>query len=144
MKRVVILFWFTIVLGFVVSPVAIIGVTAAKGTPFTSAASEWFGNLFRLGFNEFLIALIGGLPFSGAAVFSLFHLSAEQAPRGRWAGIAGALGAGIAMSLWIHISILTSRSSTAGIGFLLLPFAILFVMPIGYLAGRLIAKPRAT
>jgi hypothetical protein len=142
MKRVVILFWLTIVLGFVLSPIAVIGVETAKGAPFAPAAAEWIGNLFRPGYYEFEIALIAAGPFLGAAVFSLFHLSAGQVPRGRWAGAAGALCAGVAVSLWIQVNILTSRSSTAAIGYLMLPFETLFVMPIGYLAGRLIAKLR--
>jgi len=144
MKRVVILFWLTVVLGFVVSPIAVIGVGTAKGVSLAVAAAEWIGNLFRPGYYELPIALLAAVPFLGAAVFSLFHLSAGQVPRGRWAGVTGALCAGVAVSLWIHINILTSRSSTAAIGYLLLPFEILFVMPIGYLAGRLIAKLRFT
>jgi len=143
MKRVIILFWLTIALGFVVSPIVAIGAETAKGTPLATALSQWIGHLFEPGYNEFLLALITALPFLVAAVFFLFHLHAEEIPRGRWAGVAGALCAGSAMSLWGLVAIRMSRSSTAAIGYIFLPVEVLFVMPAGYIIGRLIAKLRS-
>jgi hypothetical protein len=143
MKRVTILFWLTVALGFVVSPIVAIGAETAKGTPFASAVSQWVGHLFEPGYNEFLLALIAAAPFLAAAVFGLFHLSGERIARGRWAGVAGALCAGAALTLWGLIAIRMSRSSTAAIGYLFLPFEVLFAMPIGYVAGRLIARLRS-
>jgi hypothetical protein len=140
MKRVIVLFWAAIAFGFAVSPVVAIAAETAKGTPFASAVSQWMGHLFEPGYNEFLIALFTSLPFVAAAVFLMFHLAAEQIPRGRWAGVAGALCTGTALTLWALIAIRTSRSSTASIGYIFLPFEVLFVMPIGYLAGRLVGK----
>jgi hypothetical protein len=144
MKRVTILFWLTIAFGFVVSPIIAVGTEIAKGAPFASAASQWIGHLFEPGYNEFALALIAALPFLAAAVFTLFHLSGEQTPRGRWAGVAGALCAGAALTLWGLISIRLSRSSTASIGYLFLPFEVLLIMAIGYAAGRFIAKARTS
>jgi hypothetical protein len=143
MKRVIILFWLTSAWGFVVLPVVAIGAETAKGTPFPSALSQWIRHLFAPGYNEFLLALITALPFLVAAVFILFHLAAEQIPPGRWSGVAGALCAGAAVSLWGQIAIRMSRSSTAAIGYIFLPFEVLLVMLIGYIAGRLIAKLRS-
>ena len=142
MKRATVLFWLTVALGFAVSPLVAIGVETAKGTPLASATGEWIGHLFEPGYNEFLLALITALPFLAAAVFTLFHLTGEQIPRGRWAGVSGALCAGAAVCLWGLIAIRMSRSSTAAIGYLFLPVGVLFVMPLGYIAGRLIAKLR--
>jgi hypothetical protein len=146
MKRVVILFWLTVVFGFAVSPVVAVGTSAVKGAPIASAIEELIGHLFEPGYNEFLIAFITALPFLAAAVFLLFHLSTEQVPRGRLSGVAGTLCAGAGLTLWVLIEIRTSRSSTASIGFLFLPFEVLFAMLIGYVAGRLMAKlrPRST
>ena len=143
MKRVTVLFWATIAFGFAVSPLIAIGTEIAKGAPFASALSQWMGHLFEPGYNEFLIALFTSLPFVAAAVFLMFHLAAGQIPRGRWAGVAGALCTGTALTLWALIAIRMSRSSTASIGYLVLPFEVLFVMPIGYVAGRLLVKLKA-
>jgi hypothetical protein len=142
MKRVIVVFWLTVALGFAVSPLAAIGAEIAKGTPFASAAAEWIGHLFEPGYNEFLLSLITAVPFLAVAVFSLFHLTGEQIPPGRWAGVNGALCAGAAVCLWRLIAIRMSRSSTAAIGYLFLPVEVLFVLPFGYVTGRLIAKLR--
>lgn len=142
MKRVVILFWLTIAFGLAVSPIVAIGAATAKGTPFASAVSQWTGHLFEPGYSEFLLALINVLPFLAAAVFLLIHLTAEQVPRRRWAGVAGALCAGAALSLWGLIAIRMSHSSTAAIGYMFLPFEVFFAMLIGYIVGRLIVKVR--
>lgn len=140
MKRVTVVFWTTIAFGFAVSPLVAVGALTAKGTPFASAVSEFMGHLFEPGYNEFLIALFTSMPFVAAAVFLMFHLAAEQKPLGRWAGVAGALCTGTVLSLWGHIAIRMSRSSTASIGYVFLPFEVFFVMPIGYVAGRLFLK----
>jgi hypothetical protein len=50
---------------------------------------------------------------------------------------------GIDLTLWALIAIRMSRSSTASIGYIFLPFEVLFVMPIGYVAGRLLVKLKA-
>ena len=143
MKPATILFRLTIAFGLGVSPIVAIGAETAKGTWFPSAVTQWIGHLFEPGYNEFLLTLITALPFLLAAVFIRFHLGGEQIPRGRWAGVVGALSASAALSLWGLIAIRMSRSSTAAIGYLFLPFYVLFAMPIGYVAGRLIAKLRS-
>jgi hypothetical protein len=139
-KRVTIFFWLTIACGCAVSPIVAIGTEAAKGTPFPAAVSEWIGRLFKPGYNEFLLTMIIALPFVAAGVLFLFHLAAERVPRGRWAGAGGALCAGAALSVWGLTAIRMSRSSTAAIGFLALPFEVAVAMLMGYLAGRLVDK----
>ena len=140
MKPATILFWLTVAFGFAVSPVVAIGVDTAKGAPFHSAIAQLIEHLFEPGYNEFLLALITAVPFLAIAIFLLFHLSAEPAPRRRWAGISGALCVGAALTLWVLIAIRMSRASTASIGYIFLPFEVLIVMPIGYIAGRVVAK----
>jgi hypothetical protein len=141
-KRVILLFWLTIGFGFAVSPVVAIGASAAKGASIASAISEWRGNLFEPGFNEYLLTLIVAAPFLAAAIFLLFHLSGEEVQRNRLAGVAGSLCTGAALVLWGLIAIRTSGSSTAAIGYLFLPFEVLVAMLIGYIGGRLAAKLR--
>ena len=140
MKRAVLLFWATISFGFAVSPAIAVGAGMARGASFSSAVSQWAGHLFEPGYNEFLLALAAALPFISAGIFSLFHLAAGQIPRGRFAGVVGALCAGAGLTLWGLIAIRMSRSSTASIGYLFLPIEVQLVMPIGYVAGRLLAK----
>lgn len=140
MKRVVVLFWATVAAGFAVSPATAIGAGIDKGMALEAAAEEWVSHLFQPGYNEFPLALFTAAPFLAAAVFLLFHLTAERVSPGRWAGMAGALCAGMGLAVWVLVAIRTSRSSTAGIGFLFVPFEVVVAMGIGYAAGRLVAR----
>jgi hypothetical protein len=138
MKRAVALFWLIIATGVCVPAIVAIATDTAKGDDLPSAAARWFEHLFEPGYNEFLLTLIGAAPFLVLAVFSLFHATSGK----RVAGVAGALMAAAAVTIWGEIAIRTSRSSTAAIGFLFLPFEAAMVMPAGYLVGRLVAKIR--
>jgi hypothetical protein len=140
MKRATVLFWLIIAFGVAVTPVVAIGAETVKGTPFVSAVGHWIGHLFEPGYNEFLLTLITAAPFIGIAVFSLVHLSGDPVPRGRWSGVAGMLCAGAALCLWGLIAIRMSRSSTASIGYFFLPIEVFFVMPVGYVVGRVVGK----
>ena len=148
MKRVVILFWLTVALGLVLSPAVAIGTSVARGIALKSATLQWIVHLFEPGFNEFLLTLFVAAPFAALAVFLLFHLTAENVPlpQGRLAGVVGSLCAGVALTLSGLIEIRVSRSSTASIGYIFLPFEVLLIMLIGYGAGRRVAKlrPRST
>ena len=143
MKPATNLLWLTIAFGLLASPVVAIGAETAKGTPLPLAVSHWIAHLFEPGYNEYLLVLITAFPFLAAAVFARFHLASEQASRGRWAGIAGALSVGAMLTLWILIGVRISRSSTASIGYIFMPFEVLLFMPFGYIAGRLVAKLRS-
>jgi hypothetical protein len=114
-------------------------VDAVKGTPPVVAAAHWIGHLFEPGYNEFLLTMITAVPFLALAVFAVFHTTTENASA-RVAGIAGALALGGALLIWTQVSIRTSRSSTAAIGYLFIPFGVALVMPFGYLAGRLFRR----
>ncbi len=143
MKRVPLYFWLVIVFGFVVAPLVAVGAGIAKGSPIVPAVTDWIGHLFEPGYNEFLIALINALPFVALGVFLIFHLTGERVPNGRLIGIFGAFCAGAVLDLWGLAAIRLSRSSTASIGYIFLPFEVSVVMPVGYVVGRLIAKTLA-
>ncbi len=101
--------------------------------------------LFAPGHNVFLIGVLNWVPFAVYAAFALLHLGPAErhgAPivRRRLGGVAGAGLALVAASLWLHVAILTSRSSTAAIGYLFLPLELLVAVPVGYAGGRLAAS----
>jgi hypothetical protein len=100
--------------------------------------------LFAPGYNVFLIGVLDAAPFAAYAVFALVHLGTAnrrgaEVARRRLAGVAAAGLALLGAALWVHLSILTSRSSTAALGYLVLPLELLPVLPVGYAAGRLAA-----
>ena len=145
-RRVLVLFWVTVVFGFAVSPLIFIGTSVARGRAVASAAGEWTASLFKPGYNEYLVDLLMAAPFLAAAVFLLSHLSGPRVTRGRWAGITGALAAGAALTLWGLIAIRMSSSSTAAIAYIFLPFEVVIAMLVGYAGGRVVEKlrPRST
>jgi hypothetical protein len=80
-------------------------------------------------------------------VICLLHLGKAQAHGASLVTrrIGGALVAAlfmVAVSLWGNISIFASRSSTAPIGFVFLPFYLLIGGALGYGLGRLVVRLR--
>ncbi|MDH4189567.1 MAG: hypothetical protein OEW21_05125, partial [Betaproteobacteria bacterium] len=60
--------------------------------------------------------------------------------------LGGALGAGlllVGVSLWVDTSIFASRSSTAAIGFLLMPIYLVVAAALGYGIGRMLGASLA-
>ena len=93
------------------------------------------------------LSLLGAAPFAVYAMFTLFHLGTaprhgDDIARRRRLALLLTLAAMIAASVWGHYSILTARGSTAGIGFLFLPFYVSAAMLAGYGVGRGIAWHR--
>jgi hypothetical protein len=112
---------------------------SSKRDRLPQAVAQWIEHLFEPGYNEFLLTFTSAAPFIVLAVFSLFHLSGENASK-RLAGISGGLVLGTGLLIWGLVTIRMSHSSTAAIGFLFLPFEVAIFMPIGYLAGRLVRR----
>ena len=86
-------------------------------------------------------------PFVAFGVICLLHLGKAQAHGASLVTrrIGGALVAAlfmVAVSLWGNISIFASRSSTAPIGFVFLPFYLLIGGALGYGLGRLVVRLR--
>jgi hypothetical protein len=138
-KRATGMFWLIVAFGLCVPPVVAIGTEVVKGTPLASASGQWIEHLFQPGFNEFLLTLFTATPFIVLAVFSIFHLTSENASK-RLAGVSGALAVGAGLMIWGLVAIRMSHGSTAAIGFVFLPFEVAIVMPVGYLAGRLFGR----
>lgn len=94
-----------------------------------------------------IMTALHAAPFAAFAVFCLLHLGKAPAGDSSLAArrLGGALAAAllmVAVSLWGNISIFALRSSTAAIGFIFLPFYVLFAGALGYGLGRLIARLR--
>lgn len=90
------------------------------------------------------LSLLGAAPFAVYAVFALIHLGTAPrhgalVTRRRRFALFTAAAAMLGVSIWGHLAILTARGSTAGIGFLFLPFYVLIAMLVGYGLGRWIA-----
>lgn len=90
------------------------------------------------------LSLLGLAPFAVYAVFALIHLGTAPrhgalVTRRRRLALLVAAAAMLGMSIWGHLAILTARGSTAGIGFLFLPFYVLIAMLVAFGLGRWIA-----
>ena len=101
--------------------------------------------LFAPGSGVVLLTALGAAPFIAYAVFALFHLGLADRRGARLArlrrlGMLVAWAAMTACALWGHAAILTARGSTAGLGFLFLPFCVLFAAVLGYGLGRWIGS----
>lgn len=106
---------------------------------------EFWMLLFTPGYHFYLIGIVNAAPFILFAVFLFLHLGfspragALVARRRVW-GVSAAALVGLALSAWLVVSIMTSRSSTAAIGYLFLPFYVGAALAIGYGCGRLLGR----
>ena len=94
-----------------------------------------------------ILTALHAAPFVAFGVFCLLHLGKAPANDASLASrrLGGALAAAllmVAVSLWGNISIFASRSSTAPIGFVFLPFYLLIAGALGYGLGRLVVRYR--
>lgn len=138
----VLIFWGSIILG-VVLPWAVFIVTHRHNDP--RVLETFWRDLLGPDPWMLLAGVFNGIPFLVYAVFALLHLgkAAGHGAAVAWRRLSGVLTAGAAMtaiSLWGNIAILTSRSSTASIGFLFLPIYLLLALAAGYGLGRLLAR----
>jgi hypothetical protein len=110
------------------------------------SSSQAFGdlsmNLFAPGYNYFLIGAWNGSAYVVYAVIVLFavgraHVRGPQVALRRLTGAQLALVAMLAVNAWADISIMTSRSSTAAIGYLFVPATTLVAAGLGCVVGRL-------
>lgn len=101
--------------------------------------------LFMPGDGLLALTLLGAAPFAIYAIFALIHLGTAPrrgalVARRRGFALLLAFAAMVAVSVWGHHAILTAKGSTAGIGFIFLPFYVLFALPVAYGIGRWIAR----
>lgn len=146
-------YWGSLVIGFLLPWVTTVAVDIGhRHRPVAEAVASFFSGfwlrLFAPGEGLLWLALLGAAPFAVFAVFTLLHLGTAwrhglDVARRRIVGVAFAFAAMLAISIWGHVSIMTARGSTAGIGFLFLPIYTLFALPVGYGLGRLVARIQA-
>jgi hypothetical protein len=144
------LYWGSLALGFMLPWVMTITADVFhRQRSLAEASTKLFADihvrLFAPSDGTLFLALLSMAPFVVYAVFTLLHLG--KGPRlgtlvthRRLIGVLCAAIAMIVVSVWGHYSILTARGSTAGIGFIFLPFYVLFAMLLGYGLGRLLAR----
>ena len=132
--------WCGVAAGLLLPAMVSMAVEILRGQSPIGSFEERISNLFRPGYNEFLIAVFNTVPFALVAVAS--RLSGTRA---HFWGIVAAVGATFTFSLWFLIAIRTTRSSTAGIGYLFFPIELSLTLPItygvGFLLGKKFAKP---
>lgn len=145
-----ILYWGSLTLGFVLPWIMTVAADVFhRQRSLAEAGAKLFDafhvRLFAPGDGTLFLALLSMVPFVIYAVFTLLHL--RKGPRlgalitrRRLVSVVCAAMTMIAISVWGHYSILTARGSTAGIGFIFLPFYVLFAMLPGYGLGRLLAR----
>lgn len=140
------LYWGSLAVG-VMSPLGMqIGIEVwRRKTPLAVFLDGIYVRIFGPGDGLLMLTLLGAAPFATYAIFALFHLG--TAPRHgalvahrRGFALLLAFAAMVAVSVWGHYAILTAKGSTAGIGFIFLPFYVLFAMPVAYGIGRWLAR----
>lgn len=116
-----------------------------RKTPLTVYFEGVYVRLFMPGDGLLALTLLGAAPFAIHAIFALIHLGTAPrrgalVARRRGFALLLAFAAMVAVSAWGHHAILTAKGSTAGIGFIFLPFYVLFALPVAYGIGRWIAR----
>ena len=119
----------------------------AKDRPAAAVIAEFAQAFTGAQPGMIIMTAMHAAPFLAFGVFCLLHLGKEPASDASLASrrLVGALVAAllmVAMSLWGNISIFASRSSTAAIGFLFVPFYVLIAAVLGYGLGRLAMRWR--
>lgn len=102
-------------------------------------------HFFAPGYNLFLIGVLNAAPFLVCAVFLLFHLGCTPTDNPslfsrRLGGVLGALLLIFGVSFWTHITTVIHPDAQGALAYLLLPFVLLVLMPLGYASGRLIGR----
>jgi hypothetical protein len=140
------LYWSSVITGFLLPWIMQCWVeTWHRKQPLAAFFDGLYLRLFGPESGLLWLSLLGAAPFVIYAVFALIHLG--TAPRQgktvtqrRRMALLLTLAAMILVSVWGHYSILTARGSTAGIGFIFLPFYVLIAMPVAYGIGRGMAR----
>jgi hypothetical protein len=139
------IYWCTIVFGLTMPWIVLLVHDAYKRHVGLSEAFQDFRlHLFAPGFNFFLIGVLNAIPFVLFAVFVLFHLgTAAHLGRvivsRRIAGVMGGLMTALAVSSWAHIVTIAYPDAQGALMYVFLPVYLLFLIPVGYGGGRLVA-----
>jgi hypothetical protein len=140
------LYWGSLTMGFLLPWVMQFAVDVghrgrAAGEFFDGLAVRLFGPESGL----LLLSLLSAAPFVIYAVVTLLHLGTAlrhgaTVTRRRRFALLLALAAMLTVSMWGHYAILTARGSTAGIGFIFLPFTVTLATWLAYAIGRGIGR----
>ena len=111
---------------------------------FEASFDAFFLRLFAPGDGTLFVSLIGAAPFAVYAVFTLFHLGTaprhgSRVVRRRRFAVLASFVSMLAVSAWGLHAIASSSSSTAALGYLVLPAYVLVAMLLGYGFGALLA-----
>ena len=147
-RDTLLLYWGSIATG-VLLPLGtdIVAATTRRTQTLGQYLDGFLVRMFAPGEGVLMLTALGGAPFVLFAVLALLHLGtadrhgAELAARRRLA-LSLAYAAMLAPSLLGHYAILTSRGSTAGLGFLFLPFLVVAAGVAAYVLGRGITRLR--
>ena len=140
-RAAIAIFWGSALVGVLLPPLAMM--LAKQRSPAQVLGEFWLSFTgAEPGFA--LLTALHAAVFIAYGVFALLHLGRSPADDAPLAArrLGGTLGAGlllVAASLWVGISIFASRSSTAAIGFLLMPFYLAIAAVLGYGIGRALA-----
>lgn len=145
-RLTLILYWGSLALGIVLPLALQAGVEIIRRKQrLADYFDGFYVRLFAPGDGLLPLTLLGAAPFAAYAIFALFHLGLASRHgalivRRRALALLQTLAAMVAVSTWGHYAILTAKGSTAGIGFIFLPFWVLLTLPVAYVLGRLIAR----
>ena len=144
-RAAVALFWGSALAGVLLPPLSLM---LAKQRPPVQVLGEFWHSFTGAEPGFALLTALHAAVFVAYGVFALLHLGrapVDDAPRAA-RRLGGALGAGlllVGVSLWVDTSIFASRSSTAAIGFLLMPIYLVVAAALGYGIGRMLGASLA-
>jgi hypothetical protein len=141
-RRTLLLYWGSIATGTLLPLAMELGVAMARrGQTLAQFFDGFFVRLFAPQESVVMLTVLGGAPFLLFGVLALIHLgtadrvSTELGAR-RQFSLQLTYVAMLALSVWGHYSIMTARGSTAGLGFLFLPFVVAATGLAAYGLGR--------
>jgi hypothetical protein len=136
------LFWGSALAGVLLPPLS---AWVATGQSASEVCSDYWLSFTGAEPGLAYMTALHAAPFVAFGVFSLLHLGIAPAADSSLAArrLGGALTAALLMilvSLWGNTALFSSRSSTAGLGFMVLPFYVLLASAFGYGLGRLLPR----
>lgn len=146
-------FWFTLLVGFLLPWAIMLGVdTWVHDIPFARAWRSFTLHLFAPGYNLFLVGVLTAVPFVVLAMVMLLHLGTISSQKAliahrRALGLFSAELVMLTIAGWTHFSVLINPDAQGALAYFYLPVLLLLSLPLGYGAGRALAKallPRLT
>ena len=141
-------YWGGIATGVMLPTLMEVAVTVARRSRTLGQVFDGFYvRLFAPQESILMLTVLGGAPFLLFGIFALIHLGTadrhgtELAVRRHFA-LQMTYVAMVALAAWGHYSIMTARGSTAGLGFLFLPFLVIAAGVVAYALSRAFKRLR--